>query len=446
MPERLVVVGGVAAGMSAAAKARRTNPDLEIVVYEKSGFVSYGACGFPYFIKGDIARIEELIARTPAQFARQGIRALTHHEVTHIDVTARTVTVRDRRTGETRVAPWDKLILTTGGVATRPSLPGVTLSGIFTLRTPEDALALDAWLKEHRPHRGVIVGGGYIGLEMAEALMARGVRVTLIEMLPQVLPTVDPDVAAPVAETLTRHGVEVLLTHRVEVFEGKTRVREVVANGHTFPAEVVVLSVGVRPNVTLAQEAGIALGPTGAVAVDAQMRTNVPHVWAAGDVAEVHHLVTGKPAYIPLGTTANKQGRVAGTNAAGGNARFAGVVGTAVVKVFDLHVARTGLSEQQAREEGIDAAAITVQSTTRAHYMPGSRPIQVKLVYERDTHRLLGGQIVGQEGVAKRIDVLAAALHAGWTTYDLAQLDASYAPPFAPVWDPILVAANVASR
>lgn len=446
MPDKLVVVGGVAAGMSAAVKARRTNPDLEIVVYEKSGYVSYGSCGIPYFIKGDIPRVERLIARTPEQFAKQGIRALTHHEVLSIDTANRTVRVRNLETGDTFVDRWDKLVLATGGAAARPPIPGLDLPGIFTLRTPEDALAVQAWIAEHRPQRAVIVGGGYIGLEMAEALVARGMRVTLVEMLPQVLPNMDADMAAHVQEELERQGVDLRLNHKVEAFEGDGRVREVHAGGERFPADMVIFSVGVKPNVTLAREAGIALGPTGAVAVDDHMRTNVPDVFAAGDVAEAHHLVTGKPTYIPLGTTANKQGRVAGTNAAGGDARFPGVVGTAVVKVFDLEVARTGLSEAEARREGFDAGAVTITASSRAHYMPGHTPIHVKLVFEKGSRRLLGGQMVGREGVAKRIDVIAAALHAGWTTEELAALDLSYAPPFAPVWDPILVAANVANR
>ncbi len=446
MGERLVVIGGVAAGMSAAAKARRTNKDLDIVVYEKSGFVSYGSCGFPYFIKGEIPRIEDVIVRTPEQFAKQGIRALVHHEVIAIDTKAHTVRVRNLDTGEEFTDHWDKLILTTGGTAARPPIPGLELQGIFTLRTPEDAIAVRRWIDEEQPRRGVVVGGGYIGLEMAEALAAHGIQVTLLEMLPQVMPNMDADMATHVQKELERQGVNLQLEHPVEAFEGNSRVREVLAGGERFPADIVIFSVGVRPNVTLAREAGIALGPTGAVAVDDHQRTNMPNVWAAGDVAEALHLVTNKPAYIPLGTTANKQGRVAGTNAAGGDAAFAGVVGTAVVKVFDLHAARTGLSEREAQAEGFDVASVTITSSSRAHYMPGHQPVHVKLIFEKGSHRILGAQMVGREGIAKRIDVIAAALHAGWTTHDLAKLDLSYAPPFAPVWDPILVAANVANR
>ncbi len=446
MGERLLVIGGVAAGMSAAAKARRVNRDLEIVVYEKSGYVSYGSCGFPYFIKGEIPRIDDVIVRTPEQFAKQGIEVHVHHEVLDIDTVSKWVRVRNLETGEEFTDTWDKLILTTGGAAAKPPIPGLELPGIFTLRTPEDAVAVHSWIEEHRPRQGVIVGGGYIGLEMAEALSAHGIEVTVLEMLPQVMPNLDKDMALLVQEELERQGVRLFLEHRVEAFQGQETVESVVAGGETFPADIVILSVGVKPNVKLAVDAGIALGPTGAVAVDAYQRTNVPNVWAAGDVAEAHHLVTGKPAYIPLGTTANKQGRVAGTNAAGGEAMFAGIVVTAAAKVFDLQVARTGLTEKQAREEGFEVASVSIKSSSRAHYMPGHQPIHVKLVFEKGSHRLLGGQMVGREGVAKRIDVIASALHAGWTTYDLAKLDLSYAPPFAPVWDPILVAANVANK
>ncbi len=446
MGQRLIVVGGSAAGMSAAAKARRTNENLEIVVYEKSRFVSYGSCGFPYFLKGEIPRIEDLIVRTPQEFFKQGIHAKIRHQVLFIDPQERTMQVRNLETGEEFTEHWDKLILTTGGIAARPPIRGLALAGIFTLRTPEDALAVHAWLQQADVKWGVIVGGGYIGLEMAEALAARGLHVTLVEMLPQVMPGMDPEMAAHVLEELRRNQVDVRLEHPVEAFEGDGRVRAVMAGGERFPADVVILSVGVKPEVALARAAGIALGPTGAVAVDDHQRTNLPEVWAAGDVAEALHLVTGKPAYIPLGTTANKQGRVAGANAAGGDAIFPGVVGTAVVKVFDLEVAHTGLSERSARAEGYDVETVTISAPARAHYMPYHPPIHLKLVFERGSQRLLGAQMVGQEGVAKRIDVLAAALSARWTTYDLAGLDLSYAPPFAPVWDPILVAANVANR
>ena len=443
---KLIIIGGVAAGMSAAARAKRRNKNLQITVYEKSGYVSYGACGLPYFIQGEIPNIESLIIRTPEQFAQQGIKALVHHEVIDINAKAHTVTVKNLKTGETFQDQWDELLITTGAQATRPPIPGLDLPGIFTLRTVEDGLAIKEWIEKKHPWQAVVVGGGYIGLEMAEALAANGMYVDVVEMLPQVLPYIDADMAALVQDELTRHGVTVHLNSPVRAFQGDGKVEQVLAGDNILSADLVLFSIGAKPNIPLAKKAGVAIGETGAIAVDRQQRTNVPHIWAAGDVAEAWHHVLQKPAYIPLGTTANKQGRVAGTNIAGGNATFAGVVGTAVVKVFDLTIARTGLSEREAQEAGFNAASVTIKAPARAHYMPTHPPIHVKLTFERDSKKLLGGQMIGVEGVAKRIDVIAAALFAGWTVHDLAKLDLSYAPPFAPVWDPILVAANVASK
>ncbi len=443
---KLIIIGGVAAGMSAAARAKRRNKNLQITVYEKSGYVSYGACGLPYFIQGEIPKIESLIIRTPEQFAQQGIKALVHHEVIDINAKAHTVTVKNLKTGETFQDQWDELLITTGAQATRPPIPGLDLPGIFTLRTVEDGLAIKDWIEKKHPWQAVVVGGGYIGLEMAEALAANGMYVDVVEMLPQVLPYIDADMATLVQEELARHGVTVHLNSPVRAFQGDDQVEQVLAGDKILSADLVLFSIGAKPNIPLAKKAGVAIGETGAIAVDRQQRTNVPHIWAAGDVAEAWHHVLNKPAYIPLGTTANKQGRVAGTNIAGGNATFAGVVGTAVVKVFDLTIARTGLSEREAQEAGFNAASVTIKAPARAHYMPTHPPIHVKLIFERDSKKLLGGQMIGVEGVAKRIDVIATALFAGWTVHDLAKLDLSYAPPFAPVWDPILVAANVASK
>ncbi|MCB0192689.1 MAG: CoA-disulfide reductase [Anaerolineae bacterium] len=445
MSERLIIVGGVAAGMSAAAKARRENKSLEIVVYEKSGHVSYGACGLPYFIKGDIPRIDKIIVRTPEQFAKSNIQVNVCHEVLDIDPENHTVQVRNLENGQEFTDRWDKLILTTGGMAAKPPIPGLDLPGIFTLRTVEDALAIGQWIEQKQPKRAVVVGGGYIGLEMTEALAERGLHVDIVEMLPQVMPNMDADMATYIVEELERHPVGLHLEHRVEAFTGQDQVREVVTNAGTFPADMVIFSIGAKPNNKLANAMGLTLGSTGAIAVDDHQRTSLANVWAAGDVAEARSRITGKPTYVPLGTTANKQGRVAGTNAAGGEAIFKGIVGTAVVKVFDLHAARTGLSETQAKAEGYDVETTLIKSASQAHFMPKHTPLHVKLVYEKGSQRLLGGQMIGQEGI-KRIDVIAAALQQGWTTYDLGELDLAYAPPFSPVWDPILVAANVANK
>jgi len=444
MAERLIVIGGVAAGMSAASKARRVAKQMEIVVYEKSGYVSYGSCGLPYFIGGVVPKIEDVIVRTPEQFAQKRIEVHVHHEVTAIDVAAHTVSVRNLETGALFDDHWDQLVVTTGGVAARPPFSGFDLEGVFTLRTVEDALAIEQFLEEKKPARGVVVGAGYIGLEMAEALHARGLHVSVLEMLPQALPTLDPEMAALINDELANHDVDLLLEQKVSGFAGAAgRVQRVLTEAGELPAEMVIVAVGVRPAAQLAAQAGIALGVTGGIAVDDHQRTNVPGVFAAGDVAEALNLVTGRPTYLPLGTTANKQGRVAGENAAGGDARFAGIVGTAIVKVFDLEIAQTGLTEKAARREGLAVKTSSITAPNRAHYIPTHNPMHVKLVYEADTRRLLGGQIISSGGTL-RIDAVATALHAGWTVDQLRGVDMAYAPPFAPVWDPVLVAANVA--
>ncbi|NOX62798.1 MAG: CoA-disulfide reductase [Chloroflexi bacterium] len=443
----LIIVGGVAAGMSAAAKARRTDPSLKITVYEKSGYVSYGACSFPYFIAGVFDDESQLVARTPEQFAKQNIHVNLHHEVLRIDPDAKSILVRDLKTGREFEKAFDRLVLTTGGRATKPPLPGVDLNGIFTLRTVEDALAIKRWILDQKPRHGVVVGAGYIGLEMAEALAAHGIEVNMVEMLPQPMPNIDADIARLIAKELDVQKVGLYVNHRVERFEGENnKVTRVISGERAFPAEIVIVATGVRPNVGLAENAGIKLGPTGAVAVDEHQRTNIPDIFAAGDVAEALDRVTGRPTWVPLGTTANKQGRVAGENAAGGDARFQGIVGTAVVKVFDLQIARTGLSERQARNLGYNMTAVKVTHASRPGYYPGSAPITLKLIFEREGGRLLGAQMAGRDGVGKRIDVLAAALQAGWTVADLAELDLAYAPPFAPTWDVTLIAANQALK
>ncbi len=447
MALKLVVIGGVAAGMSAASKARRMDPDIEIVVYEKSGYVSYGACGLPYYVQGLIREPTDLVVRTPAQFARRGIQVFVHHEVTAIDATNRRVTVKNLESGQVFEAAFDRLMLSTGGYALRPPIPGLEspADNLFSVRTVEDGAAIRRFIETERPQRAVIVGAGYIGVEMAEALVVgHGIEVTLVTLFPPLVPTFDADMSEHVSAELARHGVR-LHVEGVQAFERQgPRVTAVLTEGEGFPADMVLLAMGVRPNTALAQAAGIALGPTGAVAVDDHQRTNVEGVYAGGDVAEALDLVTGEPAYVPLGTTANKQGRVAGENIAGGDAAFAGIVGTAVVKLFDLDAARTGLTEAQARQRGYDVRTTTVKASSNAHYMPGGGPLHVKLVYEA-SGRLLGAQMVGH-AAAKRIDVAAAALHARWGVADLQKLDLSYAPPYAPVWDALLVAANVAAK
>ncbi len=433
--------------MSAAAKIRRLSSQTDIVAFERGKHISYAACGLPWFICGWIPDENSLIARSPEQFAKVGIKTLTQHEVTEIDTAAQRVKVRDL-VGRTEFdQPYDKLLIATGSHAVKPPISGADLYGVFQLRSLEDGLLLRHFLRTEQPKKAVIVGGGYIGLEVVECFKALNIETTVVDIAPRVLVTTfDADMADIVQQELKQRGVALSVSDGVKAIEGTDRVQAVVTENNRFAADLVLLSLGIRPNTSLAQTIGVQLGETGAIAVDDHMRTNVPNVYSGGDCAEVHHLVTGKPAYIPLGSTANKQGRTAGANVSGVDTAFAGVVGTAVSKVFDLEVARTGLTEEQARRLGYRVTATRVNAHATASYYPGSTSLTVKLVIEEGTERLLGGQIIGVKGAAKRIDVLATALHQRMTIQDLRALDLSYAPPFAPVWDPILVAANVAAK
>lgn len=453
MAQRLIVIGGVAAGMSAAAKAKRVNHEIEAVVYERGPYISYAACGMPYLIAGDVPDYRDLIVRTPEQMARQGVEVHVYHQVTAIDPDARTVTVRDLEGEREFTDRYDRLVIATGARPVQPSLPRSDLAGVFVLRSLEEGQALQRFLARHKedsPRKAAVLGGGYVGVEMAETFRRLGLDVGMVIRSGRVMRTaLDDDVRRLVEEELARQGVEIV-QGRPTGFEGRGRVEAVIIEGEDgvrrYPCDVALLGIGAQPEVRLAQAAGVALGATGAIATDAHMRTNLPGVYAAGDCAEVFHLVANKPAYIPLGSTANKQGRVAGTNVAGGEATFDGVVGTMVVRAFDLAVARTGLTTVQAQALGYAVRAPLIQAKDISHYFPGAADIHVKLVVDEQTDRLLGGQIVGRGGVAKRVDVLATALHHRLTVADLQGLDLSYAPPFAPVWDPLLVAANVAAK
>ncbi len=446
MAKRLVVVGGVAGGTSAAAKAKRTNSQWDVVIFEKGPYVSYGGCGLPYYVEGEIEKKEDLVVRWPRQFREQGIEVYTHSEVKAIDVDKGEVEVYHAQEGQTRRYPFDALVVATGARPLVPPLPGRDLEGIYVLRTPDQGEAIRRELESGNVKKAVVVGGGFIGVEMCEALARWGVEVTVVELLDQILPPMDRDMADVVARYLEEKGVNILTGHGVEGFLGRDRVEKVVAGGEEIPADMVILSVGVRPNVDLAREAGIQLGSTGAIAANQRMETNVEGVYTAGDCAEARHIITGEPVYIPLGTTANKMGRVAGTNAVGGDAVFKGVLGTAVFKVMDLGGAMTGLTEKDASRRGIPYSVARITARDRAHYYPGGQRITVKLVYNSETGRLLGSQIVGRWTSVKRIDAVAVALYAGMTVEDFSRQDLAYAPPFSPVWDPLLVAANKAVR
>ena len=445
---KLVVIGGVAAGTSAAAKAKRINSDLEVTVFERSGHASFGACGLPYVIGGDVSRFEDLVVRTPEAFAKQGIKVLTRHEVVRVDYANRQLEVRDHLEGRTFNESFDQLVVATGASPIKPKLDGIDLEHIFTLRDIEDGEAIQRAIHEAKKIRSqprvVIVGGGYIGLEMAEAFHKCGLHVTVVEKLPHLLGYVGPEIALKTLEEVGRHGVDVLLGQQVKGFTGTRRVEHVQTSHGDLEADMVLLALGVQPNSSLAASFGVTLTPFGSVQVNEHCETNLPGVYAAGDLTEVHHIVSGRHAYIPLGTTANKQGRVVGTNVAGGCATFAGVVGTAVSKVFDLGVAVTGLSELEAAAMDLETNSVIVEADDRAHYYPGVAPLTVKLLYQPKDGTLLGAQLSGQIEAVKRVDVIASVLHRAGTVEDLMRLDLAYAPPFSPVWDPLLIAANLA--
>ncbi|MHB8656287.1 MAG: FAD-dependent oxidoreductase [Terriglobia bacterium] len=442
--ERLVVVGGVAAGLSAASRARRVNPHLEILVYEKGPDISYSACGLPHLVAGVVENADALRIYSPEFFqSKRNIQVLTGHEVTEVSPGSRSVTIITPGGGNFKRVHYDRLILATGAEPARPAVPGIDLGGIFHVTNLQSTVALKAHLEAQHSRTAVIIGGGYIGLEMADALTARGIKVTLLERSAGLFESVDDDIAAPIEKELEARGVRLIKDAPVAAILGdrEGRARRVTWENGETETDCVVLATGVRPRVQLAEQAGIQLGATGAIAVSDRMETSEAAIYAAGDCAEAMHLVSERAVYFPLGTTANKQGRVAGDNAAGGRSRFAGIVGTAAVKVFSLELARTGLNLAQAKEAGFTARAATVRAAEHARYL-GGKDIIVKIVADQASGRLLGAQMVGSAGVAKRIDVFATALQARMTVEQVSQLDLSYAPPFSTVWDPVLIAAQ----
>lgn len=442
-----MVIGGDAAGMSAASQARRLKgPDeLEIIAFERSRFTSYSACGIPYWVSGDVGHRDDLIARTPEEHRERDIDLRMRTEVTEIDVAGRRVRALDRESGDTYWTGFDKLVIATGARPVRPELPGIDAPGVHGVQTLGDGQALLDALDSGRRRRAVVVGAGYIGVEMAEAMLKRGFEVTVLNRGEQPMATLDPDMGRLVHDAMDGLGITTVNGASVtKILTGPDgRVGEVATEERTYPADVVVLGIGVEPEAELAREAGLTVGPHGGLLTDLAMRA-VGHdnIWAGGDCVEVLDLVAGRTRHIALGTHANKHGQVIGSNVGGGYGTFPGVVGTAVSKVCDLEIARTGLREKDARAVGLRYVTATIESTQRAGYYPGAKPMTVKMIAEHRTGRLLGVQIVGREGAAKRVDVAAVALTAGMTVEQMTALDLGYAPPFSPVWDPVLVAAR----
>lgn len=442
---RLVVVGGVAAGTKAASRARRVDPGMEITVYQGEPDPSISECGLPYFLSGVVERREQLVARTPEKFAKAGIEIKVRHRVERISPRTKTLSVRDLTAGEAFEDRYDRLVVATGARAVLPPIPGADLDGIFPLRFLTDADRITAYIRDRAPGKAVVVGGGYIGLEVAENLCRLGMDVALIEGEERVALAYGPEVSERVEAELERNGVRVFTGEGVEAFGGDGRVRSVEFGEGDLDADLVIVGVGVKPSVELAGEAGAEMGTTGAIKVDEQMRTTIPDVWAAGDCVETTNLVSGGPVWAPLGDTANQMGRVAGTNAAGGRAlEFPGVLGTGIFKAFGLGVAKTGLSEKEAEEAGLETLSASMEARDRAAYYPGAERVFLKLIADRRTGRLLGAEAAGS-GADKLVDICATALWGRLSYPDLVNMDLAYSPPYGPTLSPVIQAATILS-
>jgi NADPH-dependent 2,4-dienoyl-CoA reductase/sulfur reductase-like enzyme/rhodanese-related sulfurtransferase len=444
MKKRLLVIGGVAAGPKAAAKARRCDPEMEIVVYQEEDEISYAGCGLPYYISGVVKEREELISRTPGKFALDGIRILKNRRIEKIDTKERTISGKMLGSDKMFTDRFDRLVLATGAKPIQPKIEGIELGNIFYLRSIFDADAILDRIGSDQIQKVVIAGGGYIGLEMTEALIQMGKKVTIVELAPQILTLFDEDFAGILRQHLEKKGVKIFTSEGIKALKGNGgKVSHVQTASQEVKADAVLMSLGIRPQVELAKQAGVRIGETGAIWVNEKMETSAEGIYAAGDCAEITHLITGKKVWIPLGSTANKQGRVVGVNVCGGNAVFPGVMGTTVFKCFDWNLAKTGLSIAEAKKAGFQPVQAIVRGFDRAHYYPGRKESTLKVIADGKTGRVLGGQATGEGPSDKFIDILAMALHAKMNCQELASVDLAYAPPYSPVLSPIIVAANV---
>ncbi len=441
---RVIVIGGVAAGMSAASKLRRMDPKAEIIVYERGNFLSYGACGLPYYIGGWNEDSRKLIARTPEEFRQMEIETHLRHEVLSVDAKNRTVAVRDLETGREFEDRWDKLMIAVGCRSAAPPVPGYDLPAVFSLRSMEDGLLLHEIARLPGIRHVVIVGGGAIGVEMAEALTRLGKQITLLEGAERLLRPFEPEFSELAAQELERNGVKVLLKTRLQAIEEQGDRRLVKTEKEDIPCDLVLMAAGIRPETGFLKDTGIRMARNGAILVDREMRSSLPDVYAAGDCATCYHRVLEEDYYLALGTVANKTGRIAGENLAGGHKRFPGVLGTAAIKIFDLEMGRTGLSETEANRLGVPCSTKMVSTQDHPAYYPDPQKLMIKLIYETRTRRLLGANTAGSHDAVMRADIFAVAIHAGMSTEDLGMVDLAYAPPFASVWDAVHIAANAA--
>ncbi len=452
---RIIVVGGVAGGASCAARARRLSEEAEIIIFERGPYVSFANCGLPYYVGDVITDERNLLVATPALFRRRfNIQVRLHCDVLSIGRDQRAIEVKNTGSGERWTESYDALVLAPGSAPVRPDLPGIDLPGILTLRTIPDSRQIRSWIAERGATQAVVVGGGFIGLEMADNLVRRGLSVTLIEALPQVMAAIDPEMAVPIHDHLTAHGVNLRLGDAVSSFgrsEADSRIVVTTRSGERLSTDMVVLAIGVRPEIGLAQKAGLEIGAQGGVRVDDRMRTSDENVWAVGDAVEVRDFVTGQWSLIPLAGPANRQGRIAADNILGRDVRFRGVQGTAVCRVFDLTVAFTGASEKTLGRQGVGGKPVKWEKIYlhpghHANYYPGARPISIKLIFSTADGRILGAQAVGEEGVEKRIDVIAIAMQRGSTVYDLEEAELCYAPQFGTAKDPVNLAGMIAAN
>ena len=439
---KVVIVGGVAGGATAAARIRRLDEQAEIVVFERSGYISYANCGLPYYIGDVITDPEELTLQTPESFfSRFRVDMKVRHEVTAIHPERKTVSVKNLETDEVFEESYDKLILSPGAKPTQPRLPGVSIDKLFTLRTVEDTFRIKEYINQNHPKSAVLAGGGFIGLELAENLRELGMDVTIVQRPKQLMNPFDADMASMIHSEMRKHGVKLALGYTVEGFEERNGGVDVLLKDNApLHADMVVLAIGVTPDTALAREAGLELGIKGSIVVNDRMETSVPDIYAAGDAVQVKHYVTSEDALISLAGPANKQGRIIADNICGGDSRYLGSQGSSVIKVFDMTAATTGINETNARKAGLDVDTVILSPMSHAGYYPGGKVMTMKVVFEKGTYRLLGAQIVGYDGVDKRIDVLATAIHAGLKATQLKDLDLAYAPPYSSAKDPVNMA------
>ncbi|MDW7668260.1 MAG: CoA-disulfide reductase [Bacillota bacterium] len=439
---KVIIIGGVAAGMSAASKLKRMDKEAEVVVYEKGVHLSYGACGLPYYV-GDLNDdYKKLILRTKEDFEKKDIKVNLKHEVVGIEPDKSLIKVINLENGEEFEDNYDKLMIATGASPIIPPFPGKDLKNIFTLNTIEDGLSLKEEVMKETTKDIVVVGGGYIGIELAEVLANLGKNITVVEMAPKILMPFDQEISDFAHEELEKNGVKVKINEKVEGFEGNGKVEKVKTDKGEYNADLVIMSVGIKPNTKFLENSGIKLAKNGAVDINREMKTSIDNIYAAGDCALVYNMVKKENSYIALGTNANKCGKIAGENLAGENIEYKGTLGSSAIKVHSVELARTGLSEKEAEELGYDYKTKIVTTTDKPHYYPGGKNITFKLIYEKDTNRLLGVQGAGEEGVVLRMDVFALAIENRMATEDLGMSDFCYAPPFSTAWDAINIAGN----